>query len=186
MSWRKEQVPSSAGQPTSQLTQGGHPHPLLVLPHPCLPTAPHAPRSMLFLLLLLSQVPLSQLVSPSGHQRGGYLSPPTCALHTLVTYYPPAPRARTRVDTHTGTQRHRKAYTRAQTHTHTHLRGIRCLPLPAITLSLPPSALHTSCDLFVCSVLMKHPSPHKQLLTDKMAQTLSQALITNKQNICPS
>ena len=125
-------------------------------PHPLLL---HVPPTTPFLWQLLSPA-LSLLVPPSGHQRG----------------LPPA--LPQRLSTH------------SHTHSHGHARGYTHSGEPAVSPSpaprSPPSALHTSCDSFVCSVLMKHPSPGKQLLADEMAQTLFQGLIGNKQNAHPS
>ena len=181
----KEQVPSLAGQPPSQVAQGGHPRPLLAFPScPCLcPRSQYAPPR--------HTVPSAAALT--GHPFPGDFSlwPPQGLLQ--ASHAPQLP-----LTGHTSPTSARcsrgHARTRAHTHTHTHMHAYALLfawslpsaALPLPTTVFPPSALHTSCGFFFCSVLMNHPSPCKQRLTDEMAQTFFQGLIRNKQKAHPS
>lgn len=145
----KEQVPSlgdspHARWPTEDTRARGWPSP------PALPVPSGPTRCTRFLLLLLSRDTLSLVASPSGHQKG-YPKPASLVVHSPVTHHPPSPSAR-----------HSCGQTRACTHARTRLclqGACRLLSSPCPPV-YPPSTLHTSWDLFFCSVLMKHPSPH--------------------------
>lgn len=135
---------------------------------------------------LLHNVPLTAALtgppSPAGFSlcpQKGRLSQPqpprTCSPHTGCTL--PASTQSQEACGHTcaHTQTHRRAWRYTET-----LRGLRtCVRAHTHTTLCrgPQSVLVSLCSAYilrvVCSVLMKHLSPHKQSLTDKMAQTLS-------------
>lgn len=121
---------------------GGPPTPSACPPPPLPALQPHTLTLQAVPFAAALQVPLSQLVSPSGHQRGGYLSPP----HVLSTrwshtahQHPEPGLMWTHTQAHRGIERH----THVHRHTHTHLCGLRCRPsLPSLSPSLPLLCIH--------------------------------------------
>lgn len=192
LSWRREQQPClqpPAGHPPPSWPKGAT-HTLCLSPnhHPST-LRPHTPRSPFDCSSHRSPFPSWFLPLPT--EREATSAPHICSPHTGHT--PPTStqsqeacghtcaHTQTCTEVYRGTQRPTEAlkglHTCARAHTHGSVQG---------PLSVPISLCSAYVLRFVCSVLMKPLSPHKQLLTDKMAQTLSQGLMENKQNAHPS
>lgn len=152
----KEQVPSSAGQPLSQLAQGGHPHAAC---HPLLlfSSVPHAPRSTLFLLLLLSQVHKFPADLSCWRPKVGSLGPQMYSPHTSHRAPNSTQSQELRGHTHRRTHVHTHSGTRSCTHACTHT--------PAHTCAHTHTYRHTHVHRHISTGTCTHTHQHRRVRT---------------------